>query len=178
MIGALHASLLVATMAFGEDLAVLKSVRPDLVADTIRLDLEFAGTRPRRERIGRPDGAGAGRQIRIEFEGARLDSALDRKWPRWLHAHSDEASDILSLRIDLTEATPWRAVWAGDTMRVSILNRVDTHPPWKNPWVLGAAGVAMVGGGVALWMQFGSEASPSPPAASDVIPPPDIAMPE
>lgn len=164
----------------GDGMAVLKDVRTVVADDTIRLELAFSGTRPRRERIGR--GADPGRkEIWIEFEGARPDSALSRKWPRWLRDRSGEASGMLALRIDLAKETPWSASWSGDTLRVGILDRVGGHPLWKNPWVLGATGAALVGGGVVLWMGLGSESSPAPGAPSptpDLIPPPDIAMPE
>lgn len=170
--------VLVASLAGMEDgMAVLKDVRTRTVDDTIRLELEFSGARPRRERIGR--GADPGRrEIWIELDGARFDSALVRKWPPWLRDLSGPASGSLAFRIDLSEETPWNASWNGDTLRVGLLDRVDSHLFWKNPWVLGATGAALVGGGLVLWMQFGSE-SPSPETPSaDLIPPPDIPMPE
>ena len=159
-------------------MAVLKDVRTTTVDDTIRLELEFHGPRPRRERIGR--GADPGRrEIWIELDGARLDSALARKWPRWLREHKSKPRGMLALRIDLSKETPWSASWSGDTLRVAILDRVDHRRIWTNPWVLGATGAALVGGGVVLWMSLGSESTTPPQApAPDVIPPPDIAMPE
>lgn len=173
-------SVLVASLAATEgDLAVLKDVRTVMADDTIRLELAFSGTRPRRERIGR--GADPGRkEIWIEFDGARPDSALSRKWPRWLRDRSGAASDKFALRIDLAKETPWSASWSGDTLRVGILDRVDHHRLWTNPWVLGATGAALVGGGVVLWMALGSESTtpPEAPPATDVIPPPDLVMPE
>lgn len=170
--------LLVASLAATEDdMAVLKDVRTTAVDDTIRLELEFSGTRPRRERIGR--GADPERrEIWIEFEGARFDTGLVRKWPRWLRDRSGKASGMLALRIDLSEETPWNAFWSGDTLRVGLLDRVDRHRLWKNPWVLGTTGAALVGGGIVLWMQLGSESSTSEASSTEVIPPPNIAMPE
>jgi hypothetical protein len=89
---------------------------------------------------------------------------------------SNSDSGILAIRIDLSEPTPWKASWEGNTLRLNILNRVQGGGVWKNPWLLGGVGGALAAGGVVFWlsgMQHGKS-----PSGDGIIPPPDVVYPQ
>lgn len=173
---ALHGASILRTDSAG---SVLRTVLHRSWSDTMQLDFVFAGTRPSRERIGRAPGADGARELWIEFVGARIDSGGADGRPGWLRMRSRRKSDTIAMRVPLTDETPWMALWHGDTLRLRLLDHVRTRPAWANPWVLGGAGVALVGGGVALWSLLGSDADGGAAApADDVIPLPEVAMPQ
>jgi len=160
--------------------AVLRKVGWSVSADTLHLELQFAGARPTRQRIGPPEGSEGARTLRIDLEGARMGDSAEKGWPRWLHGDEDRDAGTVALRIDLGEPAPWKASWRRDDLRIDLIGRGRATPLWRNPWVLGAAGAAAVAGSVAIWAGSGDgpAASPAPgPARDDAIPPPDVAFP-
>jgi hypothetical protein len=81
----------------------------------------------------------------------------------------------VTIKIDLDGSTPWKASWEGDTLRLDILNRVKDGALWKNPWMIGGLGGALLTGGVVFWLSGMERPAPS---GNGIIPPPDAVLPQ
>jgi hypothetical protein len=153
----------------------LHALRWHAVADSLRMDFEFAGGRPARYRVQASPDTASSRTLVLEFDGARAPDRPLEKTPRWAHVVAGPDIESFAIRIDLDGQTPWKAAWDGDTLRVGILDRVRSGGVWRNPWAIGGLGTAFLAGSLALWLS-GTERNRSS-SGDGVIPPPDIAFP-
>ncbi|QQS05124.1 MAG: hypothetical protein IPK50_23100 [Fibrobacterota bacterium] len=163
----------------------LRAVRWTRNADTLRMEFEFAGGRPRRFRIAalqEPVGKPA---LRIDFEGV-VGRKLSKNLPGWIHGTPSADSAGLAVRVDLRKPLPWRATWRGDVLGVELAGRARDGSIWTDPRFLGVAGVGLAAGATALWMSRQEAATPAPaPAPSPstnpddgIIPPPGFGFPK
>lgn len=161
----------------------LRAVRWTMKADTLRMEFEFEGGRPRRFRIAalqEPVGKPA---LRIDFDGVR-GRKLSRKLPGWIHGTPSVDSGALAVRVDLRKPLPWRANWRGDVLWVELAGRARDGSIWTDPRFLGVAGVGLVAGVTALWVSRQKEATPattSGPSTNPedgIIPPPGFGFPK
>lgn len=142
--------------------------------DSIRLEFRFTeGSRPR-YRIRACREAEAPPCLHIEIASGRLAPEAMEKRPSWLICSTNPDSAILDFRIDLSEATPWKFAWTGSRLDVDILDRVRGGSIARNPWMYGGVGAGLVAGGLLFWFLGGGSTSPAGP---DVIPPPDVPLP-
>jgi len=154
----------------------LNAMHTRIVADSLQVDFEFVQGRPERYRVHASPDTSKDRNLLLEFSGAKAKDPALPKTPKWAHVVSNSDSGILAIRIDLSEPTPWKASWEGNTLRLNILNRVQGGGVWKNPWLLGGVGGALAAGGVVFWlsgMQHGKS-----PSGDGIIPPPDVVYPQ
>lgn len=157
------------------DRGAVRALRWSEVGDTMRLEFEFS-ERPGLYRVRPVSGKEPRSALFVEFAGARIDSASDRKWPRWIRAAQDSGG--VSFRVDLDRPVPWKMSWSEHVLRVDLLDRVHRRPVWMNPWVVGATGAGLAVGGVALWVLASGESDPAPGGDDGIIPLPGFPLPE
>ena len=158
------------------DPVVLQSIRWQEVADSLEIDFDFAFGRPAKYRVNASPDSVRDRNLLLEFSNALPGDAPRLKPPKWAQISGGSSAGVLAVRIQLDKPTPWKADWDGNTLRMHILNRVKGAPVWKNPWVYGGLGSAIIGGGVVFWL-LGTEHGKSPPGEG-IIPPPDAVFPQ
>lgn len=154
---------------------VLQSMGWFAVADSLEIDFAFANDRPTRFRVATSPDTARERSLLLEFSGAVPGAPPRLKLPKWAQILSGSEPGTLAVRIRLDAPTPWKADWEGNTLRMHILDRVKDSPVWKNPWVIGGLGGALLGGGVMFWL-LGEHGRPVP--GDGVIPPPDVVFPQ
>ena len=154
---------------------VLRSMRWAAVDDSMEIDFEFASGQPTRYRVTAAPDSIHDRSLLVEFSNAIPGDAPRLKPPKWARISRGADADRIAVRIDLDRSTPWKANWDGNTLRMQILNRVKDSPAWKNPWVIGGLGGALLGGGVMFWL-LGEHGRPA--SGEGVIPPPDVVFPQ
>ena len=158
-----------------EGAAILRSVAWSANSDTLLLEFVFGRERPSRYRIGNLEDGQGRTVLRIDFQGARLDSGFRRQTPWWFGS-SPKKDWGLGFRVELEQAVPWRARWKDDALRLEFADRIRHRPPWRNPWILGFAATGLAAGGVAVWLLSGDD---SPQAEGDGgIPPPGFTFPK
>jgi hypothetical protein len=143
----------------------IRSVRSSGSSDTLRVDFEFQGGRPEAYRIGGFQNDRGKTFLRVQIAGASMRVDDQPKIPRWMVAQTQEG--IAEFRIPVYGTAPWRARWAGDTLRVELPDQLR-NPIWTYPWFVGTMGAGVVAGGIALWVYGNGRDEPSR------IPPPGI----
>ena len=154
---------------------VLQALRWRAVQDSLQVDFEFAHGHPYRYRIHAPPDTAREKNLLVEFSGALAHDPSHLKSPRWAHLIPGTDSGVVTIKIDLDGSTPWKASWEGDTLRLDILNRVKDGALWKNPWMIGGLGGALLTGGVVFWLSGMERPAPS---GNGIIPPPDAVLPQ
>lgn len=156
----------------------LRAVRWSKESDTLRVEFEFEGARPRRMKLASLEESGGGPGLRLDLEGIRWrKSPLDL--PSWFHGSPTSDSTGSVFRIDLRRSSVWRATWKEDILGLEMVGRA--RPAWwADARVLGTLGVGMVVAGAAtVWMSHQEEPGPVPadPVDDGIIPPPDFGFP-
>lgn len=152
----------------------IRSVRSSGSSDTLRVDFDFQGGRPEAYRIGGFQNDRGKTFLRIQIAGASMRVDDQPKVPRWMEARSQDGK--AEFRIPLYGTAPWRARWAGDTLRVELPDQLR-NPIWTYPWFVGTLGAGVVAGGVALWVYANGQDAPAP-SRRERIPNPEFTFPE
>lgn len=152
----------------------IRDVRSGVGGDTLRIDFEFQGGRPEAYRIGNFRNDRGKDFLRIQIAGAAMNLDDQPKVPRWMAVQA--LPDGAEFRIPMYGTAPWRARWAGDTLRLELPDRLR-NPIWTYPWFVGTMGAGLVAGGVALWVYANGQDHP-PPATRPRIPDPEFTFPK
>lgn len=153
----------------------LQALRWRVVADSLQVDFEFAHGRPERYRIQASQDTAREKALVVEFSGARISDPERLNPPGWAHVIAVPDTGILAIRIQLDEATPWKASWEGNILRMDIMNRVRSGGVWRNPWMIGGVAGAAIAGGVVWWLSGMARGRSS--SGDGAIPPPDVVFP-
>lgn len=152
----------------------IRSIRSSGYSDTLRVEFEFQGGRPDAYRIGGFQNDRGKTFLRVQIAGASMRVDDQPKIPRWMEARAQEGT--AEFRIPVYGTTPWRARWAGDTLRVELPDQLR-NPIWTYPWFVGTMGAGVVATGVALWVYSNGQDEPAK-AIRPKIPDPEFTFPD
>lgn len=171
------APMLLAAGFLGEaQAAVLERVSVRRENDSVWIDFAFPKGPPARFRVQQQLDKNRHPVLRVEFQPSIADSLVRGSIPRWM-AIGDETDSLLSVSVSMERVVPWRSEWHGKSLRLSFLDAVRSRSMWQSPWLL--AGVSAVfAGGAAYWLLAPSTPTTPEPTRDDVIPAPDIDLPE